>query len=240
MSKAPTNEETTSLNKWISSKGYCSRREADVLIEKGQVTINGTIAKKGNRVADGDEVLIGGKPLQATPKHVYLVLNKPVGIVCTSDTREKDNIIDFVNYPERIFHVGRLDKQSQGLILLTNDGDIVNEVLRARYEHEKEYVVKVNRPIGRDFIRKMSQGVPILDTVTKKCFVEQDTKYQFRIILTQGLNRQIRRMCEHLGYKVTYLKRVRIMNLQLGNLRVGQWRHLDKRELKELRRLTRH
>jgi len=240
MSKHLSNEETTSLNKWISSKGYCSRREADVLIEKGKVTINGVVAQKGNRVAEGDEVLVSGKSLQAAPKLVYLLLNKPVGIVCTSDAREKDNIIDFVNYPERVFHVGRLDKQSQGLILLTNDGDIVNGILRAKYEHEKEYVVKVNRPISRDFVRKMSQGVPILDTVTNKCFVEQDSKYQFRIILTQGLNRQIRRMCEYLGYKVTYLKRVRIMNLQLGNLRAGEWRHLDKRELKELKRLTTH
>jgi len=236
MSKQLSNEETTSLNKWISSKGYCSRREADTLIEDGKVTINGVVARKGNRVADGDEVLIKGKLLNEQPDFVYLLLNKPVGIVCTSDAKEKNNIIDFVNYPERVFHVGRLDKQSQGLIMLTNDGDIVNDILRARYGHEKEYVVKVNRPITRDFIKKMSSGVPILDTVTKECFVEQDTKFQFRIILTQGLNRQIRRMCEQLGFKVTYLKRVRIMNLELGHLKVGKWRKLTKGEMQELRK----
>lgn len=235
MKKNLSNEETTSLNKWISSKGYCSRREADVLIESGAVTINGVVARKGNRVADGDEVLVNGNSLLKEPEKVYLLLNKPVGIVCTSDQREKDNIIDFVNYPERIFHIGRLDKQSQGLIMLTNDGDIVNDILRARYGHEKEYVVKVNRPITRDFIRRMSDGVPILNTITNKCFVEQETKYQFRIILTQGLNRQIRRMCEYLGYNVTFLKRTRIMNISLGHLKQGKWRHMSKAELKQLR-----
>lgn len=236
MNENLSNEETISLNKWISSKGYCSRREADQIIEAGRVKINGTVAKKGNRVADGDDVQIDGKSLTIQPKLVYLLLNKPVGIVCTTDQREKHNIVDFVKYPERVFNVGRLDKQSQGLIIMTNDGDIVNDILRSKYEHEKEYVVKVNRPITKDFIQKMSDGVPILDTITKKCFVEQDTKFQFRIILTQGLNRQIRRMCEHLGYQVTYLKRVRIMNLRLGHLKVGEWRHINKSEMKELRK----
>lgn len=230
-----SNDLTTSLNKWISSKGYCSRREADRIIADGRVTLNGVVAVKGNRVAEGDEVLVDGNMIGAEPDKVYLLLNKPVGIVCTSDPKEKDNIIDFVNYPERIFHVGRLDKQSQGLIMLTNDGDIVNQILRSKHEHEKEYVVKVNRPINKQFIQKMSAGVAILDTVTKPCKVEQDTNYQFRIILTQGLNRQIRRMCEELGYNVTYLKRVRIMNIKLGPLKVGSWRYVSKAEMKRLR-----
>lgn len=230
-----SNDLTTSLNKWISSKGYCSRREADRIIADGRVTLNGVVAVKGNRVAPGDEVLVDGKLIGAEPDKVYLLLNKPVGIVCTSDPKEKDNIIDFVNYPERIFHVGRLDKQSQGLIMLTNDGDIVNQILRSKHEHEKEYVVKVNRPINKQFIQQMSTGVAILDTVTKPCKVEQDTNYQFRIILTQGLNRQIRRMCEELGYNVTYLKRVRIMNMKLGPLKVGSWRYVSKGEMKLLR-----
>lgn len=230
-----SNDLTTSLNKWISSKGYCSRREADRIIADGRVTLNGVVAVKGNRVAPGDEVLVDGKLICAEPDKVYLLLNKPVGIVCTSDPKEKDNIIDFVNYPERIFHVGRLDKQSQGLIMLTNDGDIVNQILRSKHEHEKEYVVKVNRPINKQFIQQMSTGVAILDTVTKPCKVEQDTNYQFRIILTQGLNRQIRRMCEELGYNVTYLKRVRIMNMKLGPLKVGNWRYVSKGEMKLLR-----
>lgn len=230
-----SNDLTTSLNKWISSKGYCSRREADRIIADGRVTLNGVVAVKGNRVAPGDEVLVDGKLIGAEPDKVYLLLNKPVGIVCTSDPKEKDNIIDFVNYPERIFHVGRLDKQSQGLIMLTNDGDIVNQILRSKHEHEKEYVVKVNRPINKQFIQQMSTGVAILDTVTKPCKVEQDTNYQFRIILTQGLNRQIRRMCEELGYNVTYLKRVRIMNMKLGPLKVGNWRYVSKGEMKLLR-----
>lgn len=230
-----SNDLTTSLNKWISSKGYCSRRDADRIIADGRVTLNGVVAVKGNRVAPGDEVLVDGKLIGAEPDKVYLLLNKPVGIVCTSDPKEKDNIIDFVNYPERIFHVGRLDKQSQGLIMLTNDGDIVNQILRSKHEHEKEYVVKVNRPINKQFIQQMSTGVAILDTVTKPCKVEQDTNYQFRIILTQGLNRQIRRMCEELGYNVTYLKRVRIMNMKLGPLKVGSWRYVSKGEMKLLR-----
>lgn len=230
-----SNDLTTSLNKWISSKGYCSRREADRIIADGRVTLNGVVAVKGNRVAPGDEVLVDGKLIGAEPDKVYLLLNKPVGIVCTSDPKEKDNIIDFVNYPERIFHVGRLDKQSQGLIMLTNDGDIVNQILRSKHEHEKEYVVKVNRPINKQFIQQMSTGVAILDTITKPCKVEQDTNYQFRIILTQGLNRQIRRMCEELGYNVTYLKRVRIMNMKLGPLKVGNWRYVSKGEMKLLR-----
>lgn len=238
--KQLSNEETTSLNKWISSKGYCSRREADQLIDAGKVTINGVVARKGNRVTAADEVLVSGKPLQAEPTPVYILFNKPVGIVCTSDSSERDNIIDYIGYPERIFHVGRLDKQSQGLIMLTNDGDIVNDILRARYQHEKEYVVKVNKPIGKDFIKKMAAGVPILDTVTNKCVVKGETKYQFRIILTQGLNRQIRRMCEYFGYHVTFLKRVRIMNMTLGRLKVGQWRELSKAEVRDLKRSINH
>ncbi|WP_425420697.1 23S rRNA pseudouridine(2604) synthase RluF [Phaeodactylibacter xiamenensis] len=229
-------DPSISLNKFISSTGICSRREADRMIEAGRVQLNGTTAKKGNRVNPGDEVLLDGAPLKAKPKAVYLALHKPPGITCTTDRKDKSNIIDFLNYPERIFHIGRLDKASTGLIFLTNDGDIVNEILREQNEHEKEYIVTVNKPINPSFVRRMSQGIPILGTVTKKCQVEKIGRQAFRIVLTQGLNRQIRRMCDYLGYDVVTLKRVRIMNVHLGGLKPGQWRYLTDEELKELRR----
>lgn len=225
-----------SLNKYISQTGICSRREADRMIEAKRVRINGVIARKGNRVEEGDEVMIDGKLLKKPPKKVYIALHKPPGITSTTDRRDKDNIIDFVNHPKRIFPIGRLDKASTGLILLTNDGDIVNKILRVENGHEKEYIVKVDKNINRKFIEKMSNGVPILDTVTKKCYVEKLSKNVFKIILKQGLNRQIRRMCEKLGYKVVTLKRVRIMHLHLDNMKVGEWRDLTKEEMDELER----
>lgn len=229
------------INKFLSEAGYCSRRNADKLIEEGAVTINGKVPEMGTKVGPDDEVRVKGE-LITEPKSdfVYLAFNKPRGIVCTTDTRrEKDNIIDFINYPERIFPIGRLDKYSEGLILLTNDGDIVNKILRARNNHEKEYIVHLNKPIQGDFIQKMSAGVPILDTVTKKCFVEQLGKSTFRIILTQGLNRQIRRMCEYFDYKVAGLKRIRIMNVKL-DVDKGKWRNLTPNELKEIQELVSH
>jgi 23S rRNA pseudouridine2604 synthase len=229
-------DPSISLNKFISSTGICSRREADRMIEAGRVQLNGTTAQKGNRVNPGDEVLLDGAPLKAKPQAVYIALHKPPGITCTTDRKDKDNIIDFLNYPERIFHIGRLDKASTGLIFLTNDGDIVNEILREQNEHEKEYIVTVNKPINASFVKRMSQGIPILGTVTKKCQVEKIGRQAFRIVLTQGLNRQIRRMCEYLGYDVVTLKRVRIMNVHLGGLKPGQWRYLTEGELQELRR----
>ena len=227
--------EEVRINKFLSESGYCSRRAADKLIDAGRVTINGKVPEMGTKITKNDEVRVDGKLItKQKDDFVYIALNKPVGIVCTTDTkREKDNIVDFVNYPKRIFPIGRLDKPSEGLILLTNDGDIVNKILRARNNHEKEYIVTVDQPIDRDFITKMRAGVPILDTVTKECFVEYLGEYKFRIILTQGLNRQIRRMCEHFGYEVTKLKRTRIMNIKLDT-KVGEWRYLSEKELKEL------
>lgn len=227
--------KTTRINKYLSEVGYCSRRAADKLIEEGRVTINGKVPEMGTKITEGDEVRVDGQ-LITTPdkKLVYLALNKPVGIVCTTDTRrEKNNIIDFMKYPERIFPIGRLDKPSEGLILLTNDGDIVNKILRARNHHEKEYIVTVDRPIRPNFVAKMSNGVPILDQVTRKCVVERLSKHTFRIILTQGLNRQIRRMCEYLGYEVVKLKRVRIMNIEL-DMPTGEYRELTANELSVL------
>ncbi len=226
---------STRLNKYISSTGFCSRREADKLIEQQKVTINGELALIGTQVQDGDKVVVNGK-LICPPenKFVYIALNKPPGITCTTELQIKDNIIDFINHRERIFPIGRLDKPSQGLILLTSDGDIVNKILRARNNHEKEYVVTVRQPITAEFIRKMGEGVPILETVTKKCKVEQMNRFMFKIILTQGLNRQIRRMCEYFNYEVHKLERTRIMNLTLKDLPLGQWRNLTKTELLEL------
>ncbi|MGB5404787.1 MAG: 23S rRNA pseudouridine(2604) synthase RluF [Robiginitalea sp.] len=226
------------INKYFSEIGVCSRRAADKLIEQKRVTINGVIAEMGSKVSSEDEIRLNGKLINAPEaKPVYLAFNKPRGIVCTTDTRrEKNNIIDFINYPERIFPIGRLDKDSQGLILLTNDGDIVNKILRARNNHEKEYLVTVKKPITPAFIKKMGNGVPILDTVTRKCFVEKIDTYQFRIILTQGLNRQIRRMCEHLGNEVRQLKRYRIMNIPL-DVPLGKWRDLTQKELADLNKL---
>jgi pseudouridine synthase len=228
----------TRINKYLSEVGYCSRREGDRLIQEGKVTINGKVPEMGTKVEEGDIVCVDGMSVEKTDeKLLYLAFNKPVGIVCTTDTRvEPDNIIDFINYPTRIFPIGRLDKPSEGLIFLTNDGDIFNKILRARNNHEKEYIVTVNKPITKDFVHKMSNGVEILDTVTKPCKVEQIGKNKFRIILTQGLNRQIRRMCEHLEYRVWSLKRVRIMNIEL-DLPVGKLREFTKEEFTELNRL---
>jgi len=226
--------ESKSLNKFISETGICSRRAADKMIEAGRVSLNGVIAQKGNRVSEGDEVLLDGKPIGNRPRKVYLAFHKPPGVTSTTDRKDRDNIIDFINFPERIFPIGRLDKASTGLILLTNDGDIVNTVLREEHEHEKEYIVKVNQPLNARFVKGMQEGVPILGTKTKPCAVEQLNRQVFRIILTQGLNRQIRRMCEYFGYKVVSLKRVRIMHIHLDDLPSGKYRYLTPSEQKEL------
>ena len=226
----------TRINKFLSEVGYCSRRAADRLIEEGKVTINGKIPEMGTKINRGDQVEVEGQRIERSTKtkNIYLAFNKPVGIVCTTDRRvEFDNIIDYIRYPKRIFPVGRLDKLSEGLIFLTNDGDIVNKILRSKNNHEKEYIVSVNRPIDRDFIHRMSNGVEILDTLTKNCFVKQLGEKKFKIVLTQGLNRQIRRMCESLGYKVRSLKRVRIMNIKL-DVPTGKYREFTKEELLEL------
>ncbi|MFT3981250.1 MAG: 23S rRNA pseudouridine(2604) synthase RluF [Ferruginibacter sp.] len=221
-----------SLNKYISDSGFCSRREADRYIEECRVTINDQDAHKGNRVKEGDIVKIDGERIgKKKVTAVYLALNKPKGITCTTDTKDKTNIIDFINYKSRIFPIGRLDKLSEGLIFLTNDGDIVNKILRAGNGHEKEYIVTVDQPINADFVSKMRSGVRILGTVTQKCFVKQEGENRFRIILTQGLNRQIRRMCEALGYKVTSLKRIRIMNINISGLPPGKWRYFTPAEI---------
>jgi 23S rRNA pseudouridine2604 synthase len=222
------------LNKFISESGKASRRGADKLIEEGRVKINGRKAKIGDQVKPGDEVMVNGQRIRLARNNVYLALNKPVGITCTTEKNVKGNIVDLVNHPLRVFNIGRLDKDSDGLILLTNDGDIVNEILRAENNHEKEYIVSVDKPITPEFVEKMSKGVRILGTKTLPCKVEQLSKYEFKIILTQGLNRQIRRMCEALGYEVYRLQRVRIMNIHLGNLPVGQWRDLTKKETTRL------
>ncbi|MBW2962167.1 23S rRNA pseudouridine(2604) synthase RluF [Mesonia aestuariivivens] len=226
------------INKFLSEVGYCSRRKADLLIDQGRVTINGNVPEMGTKISNDDEVRVNGELISVKKeKNVYLAFNKPIGIVCTTDTRvEKDNIIDYINYPKRIFPIGRLDKPSQGLILLTDDGDIVNKILRARNNHEKEYIVEVNKPINNDFLNKMSNGVPILDTVTRKCKVSKISSHEFKIILTQGLNRQIRRMCEYLNYDVINLKRVRIMNIEL-DLPVGKYRELSEEEFNDLNEL---
>lgn len=230
-------EELKRLNKYISETGFCSRREADRLIEEGRVAINGKQAEMGTKVNPADEVRIDGKLVGARrEKPVYLAFHKPVGIECTTNQDVRDNIVDYINYPVRIFPIGRLDKASEGLIFMTNDGDIVNKILRARNNHEKEYIVTVDKPITERFILRMGSGIPILDTVTRKCKVEQVSKYVFRIVLTQGLNRQIRRMCEYLGYEVTALKRIRIINISL-DVPVGRYRDLTDAEIKELNTL---
>ncbi len=223
------------INKAISDSGYCSRRKADIFIEDGKVTINGEIVTLGDRAMPGDKIEVNGIPITENETLVYIALNKPVGITCTTDRRIDGNVVDFINHKERIFHVGRLDKPSEGLLLMTNDGDIVNKILRAGNSHEKEYIVKVDRPITPDFIKRMGTGVPILETVTKNCEVEKLSRYVFRIILVQGLNRQIRRMCEYLGFDVVELKRTRIMNIKLGELPIGKWRDLTKKELDGLK-----
>lgn len=227
--------EKIRINKYLSEVGFCSRREADRLLEEGRITINGRVPELGTKVSDEDEIFVDGKSIKKVEEEfVYIAFNKPVGIVCTTDTkREKNNIVDYINHPKRIFPIGRLDKPSEGLILLTSDGDIVNKILRAKNNHEKEYYVRVDKPITEKFLEKMRNGVPILDTVTKKCEVEKIDTMNFRIVLTQGLNRQIRRMCEHLDYEVKKLKRVRIMNIKL-DLAIGKWRDLTPQEMNEL------
>ena len=232
-------EKLTRINKFLSEIGYCSRRAADKLIEQGRVKINGEVPLMGTKISEKDEVSVNGKVVHRAKKKkmVYIVFNKPRGIVCTTDQlREKDNIIDYINYPTRIFPIGRLDKPSDGLIFLTNDGDIVNKILRARNNHEKEYEVYVDKPVTKKFLEHMKNGVPILDTITRKCKVKQTGKKTFKIILTQGLNRQIRRMCEYLGYEVKKLKRVRIMNIKL-DLKVGEYRDFTSSELNTLNQL---
>lgn len=233
-----TNENSTNINKFISSTGVCSRREAEKFILDGKVTINGKPAKLGNRIFDGDIVKVNGQSLKAKPTTLYIAYNKPVGVVCTTDSKERNNIVNAIGHPERLFPIGRLDKPSQGLIFLTNDGDIVNKILRAGNNHEKEYVVSVDTPITPDFIDKMSNGIPILGTTTKKCLVEMVNKTTFKITLTQGLNRQIRRMCEYLNYEVTKLKRTRIMNVHLERLAEGAWRELTDDEMSLINEMT--
>ena len=228
----------TRLNKYISETGTCSRREADKLIEQGRVTVNGKIPELGTKVSDDDEITIDLKPLKSKEKLLYIAFNKPAGITCTTDLKDKDNIIDFIRHPKRIFPVGRLDKPSEGLIFLTNDGDIVNKILRAGNNHEKEYLVMVDKPITDDFIRKMGNGVDIGDAVTRKCFVKQENPNTFRIILTQGLNRQIRRMCDALDHKVYKLQRIRIMNVTLKGINSGGWRYLTSDEMNTINSLV--
>ncbi|AOT10559.1 23S rRNA pseudouridine(2604) synthase RluF [Pseudoalteromonas luteoviolacea] len=222
------------LNKYISETGFCSRREADTLISEGRVSVNGQVAEMGLKVTDADNILVDNKPLKSKPKRVYIAYNKPVGVTCTTERKIKSNIVNAINYPERIFPIGRLDRPSEGLIFLTNEGDIVNKILRAGNNHEKEYIVTVDKVIDDKFIHGMRSGVPILGTVTKKCFVKKTGPKKFTITLTQGLNRQIRRMCEYFGYEVQTLKRVRIMNVNLNGLRAGEWRHLSEKEMSEI------
>lgn len=228
-------QDSKRLNKAISDSGYCSRRQADKFIEQGLVTINDQTASLGDRAMPNDIIKVKNITINKNEQLVYIALNKPVGITCTTDRRVEGNVVDFINHKERIFHIGRLDKPSEGLLLMTNDGDIVNKILRAGNQHEKEYVVKVDRRITDSFIKRMQSGVPILDTVTKKCKVEKIGRFVFKITLIQGLNRQIRRMCEHLGYEVETLKRERIMNIELGKLPTGKWRYLTEKELKDLK-----
>ena len=222
------------LNKFLSESGVCSRRESDRLIESGQVTVDGKRAEMGMKVTDSQVVRVGKKVIRPQDEMVLLAVNKPVGIVCTEEKKEKNNIIQFLNYPTRITYIGRLDKDSEGLLLMTNNGDIINKMMRSGNQHEKEYKVTVNKPITPEFVEKMAGGVPILDTITRKCEVEMIGKYKFRIVLTQGLNRQIRRMCEYLGYKVTRLERVRVMNIELGNLKTGEYRKVSEEEIAKL------
>ncbi|MDH3995154.1 MAG: 23S rRNA pseudouridine(2604) synthase RluF [Gammaproteobacteria bacterium] len=234
------NPTSTRLNKFISESGICSRREADRFIEQGNVYVNGKRAKVGDQVFPGDKVKVNGQPIDPREQEelIFIALNKPVGIVSTTEKNEKNNIVDFVNHSTRIFPIGRLDKDSQGLIFLTNNGDLVNKILRAGNRHEKEYLVTVNKPIRDDFIAGMSAGVPILGVHTKKCEITKESQFVFRITLIQGMNRQIRRMCEHFGYEVTKLERVRIMNISSKGLPVGEWRDLKPQELAGLFKLT--
>lgn len=229
--------DSTRLNKAISDSGYCSRRQADTLIEQGRVTLNGAPVSLGDRAMPDDTIEVDGNLITENNNLVYIALNKPVGITCTTDLRVEGNVVEFIGHSERIFHVGRLDKPSEGLLLMTNDGDIVNKILRAGNKHEKEYIVRVNRHVTDDFLKRMSSGIPIaeLETTTKPCKVERLSRFVFRIILIQGLNRQIRRMCEYLDYEVESLQRVRIMNIELGDLEIGKWRDLTVKELQDLK-----
>ena len=229
-------DEQIRLNKFLSDAGYCSRREADRLVEQGVVKVNGKTAVMGQKVTINDSIMVKGKNISREEEQILIALNKPVGIECTTDLNNPDNIVDFINFDKRIYPIGRLDKNSQGLILLTNDGSIVNNILKGSNSHEKEYVVTVDKPVTDDFIKKMSTGVRIIDQVTRPCKVAKVKKHVFNIVLTQGLNRQIRRMCGELGYNVQKLKRIRIMNIELGNLPVGQYRKVTDSELKELMR----
>ena len=229
-------QDKVRINKFLSQAGFCSRREADKFILDERVTINGIVAKMGEKIDPNDDISVDGERISKKPnKKIYIILNKPKGIVCTTDSGvEKNNIIDYVNHPKRIFPIGRLDKTSEGLIFLTNDGDIVNKILRAKNKHEKEYHVTVDKPITHEFIQQMSKGVPILNTVTRPCEIKRIKDYEFKIILTQGLNRQIRRMCEYLGYRVKKLKRIRIMNIKL-DIPLGEWRYFNDQEFSELK-----
>ncbi len=227
-------DDVIRLNKAISQSGYCSRREADKLIDAGDVLVNFKKAVQGQKVSPDDEIKICGNVITRKKKRIYMAFNKPVGVTSTTDHNDSDNMIDFIDYPERIFHIGRLDKDSEGLIFLTNDGDIVNKILRAENNHEKEYIVTVNKNITDNFILKMSKGVPVLGEVTLPCYVKRLNRRKFKIVLTQGLNRQIRRMCDYFGYEVVSLRRVRIMNISLGNLPVGEWRYFTDGELSSL------
>ena len=229
-------EHKLRINKFLSQAGFCSRREADKFILDERVTINGIVAKMGEKIDPNDDVSVDGERISKKPnKKIYIILNKPKGIVCTTDSGvEKNNIIDYINHPKRIFPIGRLDKTSEGLIFLTNDGDIVNKILRAKNKHEKEYHVTVDKPITHEFIQQMSKGVPILNTVTRPCEIKRIKDYEFKIILTQGLNRQIRRMCEYLGYRVKKLKRIRIMNIKL-DIPLGEWRYFNDQEFSEIK-----
>jgi 23S rRNA pseudouridine2604 synthase len=230
--------EPKRINKYISETGFCSRREADRLVEEGRVLVNGQKPEVGTKIIPNDKVFVDGKLVGAKSERIYLAFNKPIMVTCTTDSKDKDNIIDYINYEERIFPIGRLDKMSEGLIFLTNDGDIVNKILRAGNMHEKEYEVQVDHELTDKFFDKMANGVNILGTRTKKCKVSRIDKFTFRIILTQGLNRQIRRMCEELGYGIRWLKRVRIMNIRLGNLAKGKWRYLTKQEVNDIMRMV--
>ena len=235
-------EKETRINKFLSEIGFCSRRKADLLIEQERIKVNGVYAVMGQKVTGQEEIQVNNKIIKKleNQKHIYIAFNKPVGIVCTTDTkREKDNIIDYINYPTRIFPIGRLDKPSEGLIFLTNDGDIVNKILRANNQHEKEYIVEVNKPVTKDFIKKMGEGVPVLDKTTNRCKIKQTGKKTFKIILTQGLNRQIRRMCEYFDYRVVFLKRIRIMNIKL-DIPVGEYRDFTKSELNQINQLVKN
>lgn len=229
----------TRLNKYFSICGYCSRRQADALIAEGRVQVNGSPAQAGMKVTENDQVMADGVRIVPGDETVVLAFYKPKGIVCTTSHKDRaENVVDYIQYPIRVYPVGRLDKESEGLLLLTNDGALMNRILKARYHHEKEYIVKVDKPVTEEFIRRMGEGVPILDTVTRPCQVKKTEAYRFSIILTQGLNRQIRRMCDYFGYQVLELKRIRILNIELGDMSAGSYRNIQGEELAELRRLT--